>query len=85
MNFRTLKNRLLECIYTAVMMLYVPWLNEAKSRCTVIVKNFQIHQYFVCHLPAIRPGSTTCTGPIFLTKNVIGGYHCSEKDLYTAP
>ena len=57
----------------------VPWLNEAKSRifrCTVIVKNFQIHLYFVCHLPAclpaVRPGSATCTGPIFLTKNVIG-------------
>ena len=35
----------------------VPWLNEAKSqifRCTVIFKNFQIHLYFVCHLP------TTC-------------------------
>ena len=32
----------------------VPWLNEAKSRifrCTVIFKNFQIHLYFVCHLP----------------------------------
>ena len=58
----------------------VPWLNKAKSRifrCTVISKNFQIHLYFVCHLPAIclpavRPSSTTCTGPIFLTKNVIG-------------
>ena len=60
----------------------VPWLNEAKSqifRCTVIFKNFQIHLYFVCHLPAclpaIRPGSATCTGPIFLTKNVIGFYN----------
>ena len=34
----------------------VPWLNEAKSwtfRCTVIFKNFQIHLYFICHLPAI--------------------------------
>ena len=33
----------------------VPWLNEAKSRIfrfIVIVKNFQIHLYFVCHLPA---------------------------------
>ena len=32
----------------------VPWLNKAKRqifRCTVIVKNFQIHLYFVCHLP----------------------------------
>ena len=59
----------------------VPWLNEAKSRifrCTVIVKNFQIRLYFVCHLPAclpaclpaVRPGSATCMGPIFLTKNV---------------
>ena len=56
----------------------VPWLNEAKSRifqCTVIVKNFQIYLYFVCHLPAVRPGSATCTGPIFLTKNVIGVYN----------
>ena len=60
----------------------VPWLNEAKTRifrCTVIVKNFQIHLYFVCHLPpaclpAVRPSSTTCMGPIFLTKNVIGVY-----------
>ena len=36
----------------------VPWLNEAKSRifrCTVIFKNFQIHLYFVCHLPALVP------------------------------
>ena len=35
----------------------VPWLNEAKSRiflCTVIVKHFQIHLYFVCRLPACR-------------------------------
>ena len=59
----------------------VSWLNEAKSqifRCTVIVKNFQIHLYFVCHLPclpAVRPGSTTCMGPIFLTKNEIGVYN----------
>ena len=63
----------------------VPWLNEAKSRifrCTVIVKNLQIHLYFVCHLPpaichlpAVRPGSTMCMGPIFLTKNVIGVYN----------
>ena len=56
----------------------VPWLNEAKSRifqCTVIVKNFQIHLYFVCHLPAVRPGSATYMGPIFLTKNVIGVYN----------
>ena len=32
----------------------VPWLNKAKSRifrCTVIVKNFQIHLCFVCCLP----------------------------------
>ena len=56
----------------------VPWLNEAKSQifqCTVIFKNFQIHLYFVCHLPAIRPGSATCTGPLFLLKNVIGIYN----------
>ena len=57
----------------------VPWLNGAKSRifrCTVIVKNFQIHLYFVCHLPpAVRPGSAMCAGPIFLTKNVIGVYN----------
>ena len=52
-----------------------PWLNEAKNRifrCTVIVKNFQIHLYFVCHLPVVRTDSATCMGPIFLTKNVIG-------------
>ena len=52
----------------------VPWLNEAMSRifrCTVILKKIQIHLYFVCHLPAVRPGSATCMGPIFLTKNVI--------------
>ena len=56
----------------------VPWLNEARSRifrCTVIIKNFQIHLYFVCHLPAVRPGSATCTDSIFLTKNVIGVYN----------
>ena len=59
----------LECISTAVMMLYLG-LKEAKSRifqCTVIFKNFQIHLYFVCHLPAITPGSATCMGPIFVT------------------
>ena len=61
----------------------VPWLNKAISRifrCTVIFKNFQIHLYFVSHLPAtwlpaVRPGSTTCTGTIFLTKNVIRIYN----------
>ena len=26
-------------------------------------------------LPAVRPGSATCTGPIFLIKNVIGVYN----------
>ena len=26
-------------------------------------------------LPAVRPGSAMCTGPIFLTKNVIGVYN----------
>ena len=36
--------------------------------------------YFVwlpsaCHLPVVRPGSATCMGPIFLTKNVIGVYN----------
>ena len=60
----------------------VPWLNKVKSRifrCTVIFKNFQIHLYFVCLppacLPAIRPSSATCMGPLFLTKNVIGVYN----------
>ena len=60
----------------------VPWLIEAKSlifRCKVIFKNFQIYLYFVCLppacLPAIRSSSATCTGPIFLTKNVIGIYN----------
>ena len=53
-----------------------PWLNEVISqifRCTVIFKNFQIHLHFVCYLPAtclpaVRSGSATYTGPIFLTK-----------------
>ena len=61
----------------------VPWLNQAKSqifRCTVIFKNFPIHLYFIYHLPAtclpaVRPDSATWTGPIFLTKNVIGVYN----------
>ena len=61
----------------------VPWLNEAKSRifrCTAVFKDFRFHLYFVCHLPAtclpaIRPSSTMCTGPIFLIKNVIGIYN----------
>ena len=56
----------------------VPWLNEAKSRIlqyAVIFKNFQIYLYFVWLPSAIKPGSTTCTGPIFLTKNVIGVYN----------
>ena len=89
MNFRTLKTSFTIDFTrkTPGMHFYccndaVPWLNEAKSRifrCTVIVKNFQIHLYFVCHLPAclpaVRPGSATCTGPIFLTKNVIGVYN----------
>ena len=35
----------------------------------MIFENFQIHLHSVCHLPAVRPGFATCTGPIFLTKN----------------
>ena len=62
----------------------VPWLNKAKSRnfwCTVIFKK---NSKFTCIssatclpacLPTIRPGCATCTGPIFLTKNVIGIYN----------
>ena len=57
----------------------VPWLNEAKSRifrCTVIVKNSKITCISsATYLPAVRPGSATCAGPIFLTKNVIGVYN----------
>ena len=63
----------------------VPWLNEAKSqilRCTVIFRKFKIHLHFICLPalpaclpPAVRPGSTTCMGPIFLTSNVIGVYN----------
>ena len=56
----------------------VPWLNKAKSRifrCTVVLKHFQFHLYFICLPPAVRPGSATCTGPNFLTKNVIGIYN----------
>ena len=89
MNFRTLKNKLnnrfhLKNTWNAFYCCNdaVPWLNEANSRiirCTVIFKNFQIHLYFVCHLPtclpAVRPGSAMCMGPIFLTKNVIGVYN----------
>ena len=41
----------------------------------MIFKKFQIHLYFVCHLPVVRAGSATCTRPIFLTKNVIGVYN----------
>ena len=60
MNFRTLKKLYNTFpLKTPGMHFYccndaVPWLNEAKSRifrCTVIVKNFQIHLYFDCHLP----------------------------------
>ena len=59
-----------------------PWLNKAQSRifrCTVFLKisNFTCISSAclppTC-LPAIGPGSATCTGPIFLTKNVIGVY-----------
>ena len=84
MIFRSLKNKPYNRFYpeTPGMHFYccndaVPWLNEAKSWCTVIFINFQIHLYFVCHLPPAcrKTGSTTCTGPIFLTKNVIGVYN----------
>ena len=47
----------------------VPCLNEAKSRifqCTVIFKNFQIHLYFVCHLPACLP--VTCLPACRMTR-----------------
>ena len=68
----------------------IPWLNKTKNRifqCTVIFKNFQIHLYFVCHLPAIclpacRKTHATCTGPIFLTKNVIGIYNTNLLFLF---
>ena len=62
----------------------VPWLNEAKSqifRCTVIFKisKFTCILSAICLplacLPALGPSSTTCTGPVFLTKNVIGVYN----------
>ena len=52
----TRKNRL-ECIGKAVMMLHVPWLNEAISgmfRPTANFENFEIHLYFVCQ-PASLP------------------------------
>ena len=85
MNFCTLKNKLYNRFYlkTPEMHFYccnvaVTWLNKAKGRifrCTVTFKNFQIHLYFVCHLPAVRPGSAMCMGPTFLTKNVIGIYN----------
>ena len=63
MNFCTLNDKLYNRLYlkkTPGMHFYccndaISWLNEAKSRifqCTVIFKNFQIHLYFICHLPA---------------------------------
>ena len=86
MYFRTLKNKLYNRFYpkTPGMHYYccndaVPWLNEAISRiirCTVIVKKSKFTCISSdCHLPAVRPGSATCMGPIFLTKNVIGVYN----------
>ena len=90
MNFCTLKNKLYNKFYlkTPGMHFYccndaVPWLNEAKSRifrCTLIFKNFQIHLYFVCHLPACLPACRKTRfrymyGSNFLTKNVIGVYN----------
>ena len=48
----------------------VPWLNEAKSG----MFKFTCISSATCLL-AVRPGSATCTGPIFLTKNVIGVYN----------
>ena len=69
----------MECISTAVMMLYLG-LNKAKSqifRCTVIFKNFQIHLYFICHLPAIchKTRFRYEYRSNFFTKNVIGIYN----------
>ena len=74
----------LESISTAVMMLY---LGSTKQK----VEYFDVQWFLKiskftcissdCHLPAtylplaIRPGSATCTGPIFLTMNVIGVYN----------
>ena len=57
----------------------VPWLDEAKSRifqCKVILKisKFTCISSAMC-LPAVRPSSATCTGPIFLTNNVIDVYN----------
>ena len=87
MNFCTLKNKLynrfypkkhVEYISTAVMMLY---LGLTKQK----VKSFNVQWFlkkskFICIsfatcLLAVRPGSATCMGPIFLTKNVIGIYN----------
>ena len=56
----------------------VPWLNEGRSRIfryTVIFKKIQINLYFACLPFAVRPGSAMCTGPVFLTKNVISVYN----------
>ena len=51
----------------------VAWLNEAKSRKFPNSPVFCLTA--TCLPPAIRPGSATCMGPIFLTKNVIGVYN----------
>ena len=86
MNFRTLKTSFtIDFTWkTPGMHFYccndaVPWLNKAKSRifwCTVIFKNFQIHLYFVCHLPACcKTQFRYVYGSNFLTKNVIGIYN----------
>ena len=61
----------------------VPWLNKAKDRifqCTVNLKisKFTCISSAICLpacLPAVRSSSATCTGPIVLTKNVIGIYN----------
>ena len=54
----------------------VPWLNKAKSRIFRCTVNFKNPNSPVFRLPpAVRPDSATCTGPIFLTKNVIGVYN----------
>ena len=56
----------------------VPWLNKATSRIfrpTANFEIFKIHLYFVCHLPAVRPGCARCRAPeISQNKGNGGGF-----------
>ena len=76
------------------MMLYVCWLNKAKTgifQPTVNFENFEIYLY-VFRLPAslsyVRPGCTRCKVPeIHMIKVIVADLRkcCSEDDLPTGP